>query len=99
MVGPRRPQFVLFGSSIVEYSFGQEGWGAALADIYARKADIFMRGYGGWNSRKAVQVLDEVFPKEDAVQPSLVIVYFGIMIQCVHVQMALMYLFLSMLKT
>ncbi|KAJ0442224.1 putative SGNH hydrolase-type esterase domain, SGNH hydrolase superfamily [Helianthus annuus] len=77
MVGPRRPQFVLFGSSIVEYSFGQEGWGAALADIYARKADIFMRGYGGWNSRKAVQVLDEVFPKEDAVQPSLVIVYFG----------------------
>ncbi|KAJ0437703.1 putative GDSL lipase/esterase, SGNH hydrolase superfamily [Helianthus annuus] len=63
MVGPRRPQFVLFGSSIVEYSFGQEGWGAALADIYARKADIFMRGYGGWNSRKAVQVLDEVFPK------------------------------------
>ncbi|KAI3810983.1 hypothetical protein L1987_20696 [Smallanthus sonchifolius] len=77
MVGPRRPQLVLFGSSIVEFSFGEEGWGAILTDIYARKADIFVRGYGGWNSRQAVQVLDQVFPKDDTVQPSLVIVYFG----------------------
>ncbi|KAK9048303.1 hypothetical protein SSX86_032734, partial [Deinandra increscens subsp. villosa] len=77
MVGPRRPQIVLFGSSIVEFSFGKEGWGAILADIYARKADIFVRGYGGWNSRQAVQVLDQVFPEDDHVQPSLVIVYFG----------------------
>ncbi|PWA36007.1 SGNH hydrolase-type esterase domain-containing protein [Artemisia annua] len=77
MVGPRRPQFVLFGSSIVEYSFGEQGWGAILADIYSRKADIFLRGYGGWNSRQALQVVDQVFPKDDPVQPSLVIVYFG----------------------
>ncbi|KAI3781613.1 hypothetical protein L2E82_11631 [Cichorium intybus] len=77
MVGPRRPQFVLFGSSIVQFSFGEEGWGAILADIYARKADIFLRGYAGWNSRQAVEVLDQVFPKDEAVQPSLVIVYFG----------------------
>ncbi|XP_071698589.1 GDSL esterase/lipase CPRD49-like [Rutidosis leptorrhynchoides] len=77
MVGPRRPQFVLFGSSIVEFSFGDQGWGAILAHIYSRKVDIFVRGYGGWNSRNAVEVLDQVFPKDDAVQPSLVIVYFG----------------------
>lgn len=77
MVGPARPQFVLFGSSIVEYSFSNQGWGAILADTYARKADIFLRGYAGWNSRLAVQVLDQVFPKEAATQPSLVIVYFG----------------------
>ncbi|KAB1217740.1 GDSL esterase/lipase CPRD49 [Morella rubra] len=51
MVGPARPQFVLFGSSIVQLSFGYGGWGAILADIYARK--------------------------DAAVQPSLVIVYFG----------------------
>ncbi|MFS7997269.1 putative SGNH hydrolase superfamily [Helianthus anomalus] len=37
MVGPRRPQFVLFGSSIVQLSFAEQGWGAILADIYARK--------------------------------------------------------------
>lgn len=72
-----RPLFVLFGSSIVQYSFSNGGWGAALADIYARKADILLRGYIGWNTRRAVQVMDKVFPKDSAVQPSLVIVYFG----------------------
>ncbi|RWR86198.1 GDSL esterase/lipase CPRD49 [Cinnamomum micranthum f. kanehirae] len=77
MVGPRRPVFVLFGSSIVQFSFSSGGWGATLADIYARKADILLRGYSGWNSRRALQVVDQVFPKDAAVQPSLVIVYFG----------------------
>ncbi|KAK2979998.1 hypothetical protein RJ640_020024 [Escallonia rubra] len=77
MVGPVRPQFVLFGSSIVQFSFSNDGWGATLADIYARKADIFLRGYAGWNSRRALQILDQVFPKDAAVQPSLVIVYIG----------------------
>ncbi|XP_057984254.1 GDSL esterase/lipase WDL1-like isoform X2 [Malania oleifera] len=77
MVGPGRPQFVLFGSSIVQFSYSNEGWGATLADIYARKADILLRGYAGWNSRRALEVLDQVFPKDAAVQPSLVIVYFG----------------------
>ncbi|XP_035548649.1 GDSL esterase/lipase CPRD49-like [Juglans regia] len=52
MVEPARPQFVLFGSSIVQMSFGHGGWGTAiLAEIYARK--------------------------DAALQPSLVIVYFG----------------------
>ncbi|ESW12329.1 hypothetical protein PHAVU_008G103700 [Phaseolus vulgaris] len=37
MVGPTRPQFVLFGSSIVQFSYSQQGWGAALAHLYARK--------------------------------------------------------------
>ncbi|XP_011624765.1 GDSL esterase/lipase CPRD49 isoform X2 [Amborella trichopoda] len=41
MLGPCRPQIVLFGSSIVQFSFANGGWGATLADIYARKdADI-----------------------------------------------------------
>ncbi|KAL0338194.1 UNVERIFIED_CONTAM: GDSL esterase/lipase CPRD49 [Sesamum angustifolium] len=77
MVGPGRPQFVLFGSSIVQMSFNIGGWGAILADLYDRKADILLRGYSGWNSRRALQVLYQIFPKEAAVQPSLVIVYFG----------------------
>ncbi|KAL9230194.1 hypothetical protein vseg_005579 [Gypsophila vaccaria] len=77
MVGPTRPQFVLFGSSIVQLSFSNGGWGANLADIYARKADIILRGYSGWNSRRGLQVLDKVFPKDASVQPSLIIVYFG----------------------
>ncbi|XP_048320140.2 GDSL esterase/lipase WDL1 [Ziziphus jujuba] len=79
MAGPSRPQFVLFGSSIVELSFqaSNGGFGAILADLYYRQADIVLRGYGGWNSRRGVQILDQVFPKDGAVQPSLVIVYFG----------------------
>ncbi|XP_057979100.1 GDSL esterase/lipase WDL1 isoform X1 [Malania oleifera] len=77
MVGPQRPLFVLFGSSIAQLSFSNGGWGAILSDIYARKADILLRGYYGWNSRRAIQVLDKVFPKDAVTQPSLVIVYFG----------------------
>ncbi|KAL2337751.1 hypothetical protein Fmac_012197 [Flemingia macrophylla] len=77
MVGPVRPQFVLFGSSIVEFSYSNEGWGATLANLYARKADVILRGYAGWNSRRALQVLDKIFPKDATIQPSLVIVYFG----------------------
>ncbi|XP_051130586.1 GDSL esterase/lipase CPRD49-like [Andrographis paniculata] len=77
MVGPRRPRIVLFGSSIVQQSFKVGGWGAVLADLYDRKADIFLRGYSGWNSRLALQYLHKIFPKEAEVQPSLVIVYFG----------------------
>ncbi|BAT84104.1 hypothetical protein VIGAN_04137900 [Vigna angularis var. angularis] len=77
MVGPARPLFVLSGSSIVQLSYSQQGWGAILAHLYARKADVILRGYSGWNSRRAVQVLDEIFPKNATEQPSLIIVYFG----------------------
>ncbi|KAG8377023.1 hypothetical protein BUALT_Bualt09G0125000 [Buddleja alternifolia] len=58
-------------------SYNVGGWGAVLADLYARKADVILRGYSGWNTRMALQVLDQVFPKDAAVQPSMVIVYFG----------------------
>ncbi|CAK8541919.1 unnamed protein product [Lathyrus sativus] len=77
MVGPSRPQIVLFGSSIVQLSFLKEGWGAILSHLYSRKADIVLRGYSGWNSRRAVQVLDTIFPKNATEQPSLIVVYFG----------------------
>ncbi|KAK7294694.1 hypothetical protein RJT34_17587 [Clitoria ternatea] len=77
MVGPRMPQFVLFGSSIVQFSYIHQGWGAILSHLYSRKADIVLRGYTGWNSRRALQVLEEIFPKNATEQPSLVIVYFG----------------------
>ncbi|OIV98585.1 hypothetical protein TanjilG_12171 [Lupinus angustifolius] len=77
MVGSVRPKFVLFGSSIVQHSFYDHGWAAILSHLYARQADIVLRGYSGWNSRRALQVLDKVFPKNASEQPSLVIVYFG----------------------
>lgn len=39
MVGPARPLFVLFGSSIVQLSNSHGGWGAILSDLYARKVN------------------------------------------------------------
>ncbi|CAL0328289.1 unnamed protein product [Lupinus luteus] len=77
MVGTVRPKFVLFGSSIVQHSFYDHGWAAILSHLYSRQADIVLRGYSGWNSRRALQVLDILFPKNASEQPSLVIVYFG----------------------
>ncbi|GER54424.1 GDSL esterase/lipase CPRD49 [Striga asiatica] len=63
MVGPGRPQFVLFGSSIVQMSYNVGGWGSIFADLYTRKADVVLRGYSGWNTRMALEILEIVFPK------------------------------------
>jgi len=71
-----RSQFVLFGSSHVQYSYYQ-GWGATLSHLYARKADVILRGYAAWNSRRALQVVDEIFPENATEHPALVILYFG----------------------
>ncbi|QCE11918.1 hypothetical protein DEO72_LG10g3157 [Vigna unguiculata] len=40
MVGPARPLFVLFGSSLVQLSYSQQGWGAILSHLYARKVCV-----------------------------------------------------------
>ncbi|XP_022145517.1 GDSL esterase/lipase At2g38180-like [Momordica charantia] len=77
MVGPVRPKFVIFGSSIVQFSFDDKGWGADIANLYARQADVILRGYAGWSSDQALKVVDKVFPKDSTIQPALVIVYFG----------------------
>jgi hypothetical protein len=53
---------VLFGDSITEQSFRPGGWGAALADTYSRKADVVVRGYGGYNTRWALFLLHQIFP-------------------------------------
>ena len=53
-----RPRIVLFGDSITEQSFGEGGFGAALANRYRRHADVLLRGYSGYNSRDAVALRD-----------------------------------------
>ena len=57
MVGPVRPKFVLFGSSIVQNSFSNEGWGAILATLYARKvlllfSFVHLRNICMWLSKR-----------------------------------------------
>lgn len=77
MAGHQRPLFVLFGASLTENAFHPGGWGASLADYYTRKADVLVRGYTGWNTRRAVAVLEKFFPKDHPSQPALVVVFFG----------------------
>ncbi|KAF3334685.1 GDSL esterase/lipase [Carex littledalei] len=72
-----RPQMVLFGDSITEQSFRPGGWGAALADSYSRKADIVVRGYGGYNTRWALFLLHQIFPLSGPTPPVAVTIFFG----------------------
>lgn len=57
----RRKRFVLFGDSITQQSFAPGGWGARLADAYARRADVVLRGYSGYNTEWALSLVPEVF--------------------------------------
>ncbi|XP_042033893.1 GDSL esterase/lipase At5g62930-like isoform X1 [Salvia splendens] len=57
-----RPQIVLFGDSITQQSFRSGGWGASVADTYSRKVDVVLRGYGGYNTRWALFLLNHLFP-------------------------------------
>lgn len=72
-----RPQIVLFGDSITDQSFRYGGWGASLTDAYSRKADIVVRGYGGYNTRWALFLLNHIFPLDSTTPPIATTVFFG----------------------
>ncbi|PIA40596.1 hypothetical protein AQUCO_02500358v1 [Aquilegia coerulea] len=73
-----RAEIVLFGDSITEQSFRPGGWGASLADTYSRKADVKVRGYGGYNTRWALFMLHHLFPPLTSVKPAVAAtVFFG----------------------
>ncbi|KAF7838322.1 GDSL esterase/lipase [Senna tora] len=57
-----RPQIVLFGDSITEQSLRAGGWGVDLANTFSRKADVLIRGYGGYNTKWALFLLHQLFP-------------------------------------
>ncbi|XP_057767675.1 GDSL esterase/lipase At5g45920-like [Salvia miltiorrhiza] len=71
-----RPKIYLFGDSITEMSFGDGGWGASLANHFARQADVVLRGYGGYNTRWALKVIHKIFPATGEA-PLAVTVFFG----------------------
>eukprot|EP00850_Spirogloea_muscicola_P007289 SM000036S13333 [mRNA] locus=s36:676647:680429:- [translate_table: standard] len=73
-----RPRVVLFGDSITQHGFAPGGWAAALQDEYARKVDVVLRGYSGYNSRWALYLLDHIFPPESVERaPAMVTIFFG----------------------
>ena len=48
-----RPSIVLFGDSITQNSFAEDGFGARLAHRYSRRADVINRGLSGYTTRFA----------------------------------------------
>jgi lysophospholipase L1-like esterase len=59
-----RPAILLFGDSITQQAFGvngKVGWGSLLASSYARRADVLERGYFGYSTAHALDILPRVF--------------------------------------
>lgn len=66
--------------SLTERSFDPEGgWGAALAHHFARKLDVVNRGFGGYNSRWALKLLEQVLAQAQGQrqQVALMTIWFG----------------------
>ena len=55
----RRLQIVVVGDSITEYGDRQGGWVSLLSSHYVRHADIYNRGYGGYNTRTYLALLHQ----------------------------------------
>ena len=59
-----RPTIILFGDSITEFAFGQNGqvgWAGLLSSAYSRRADVLSRGFSGYNTRHALGVMQSIF--------------------------------------
>lgn len=58
---------LLFVNEFAILKFPYESYSKLCDNFYLEsisfQADIILRGYLSWNSRRAVQVLDQIFPK------------------------------------
>lgn len=74
-------QFILFGDSITQQCFSQENgvgvFGPALSNAYVRRLDIINRGFSGYNTSQALQVLPEVMPQRSQARVRLMAIFFG----------------------
>ena len=61
-----RPAIILFGDSITQFGFGVDGglgWASLLASDYSRRADVLNRGFSGYNTNHAIDLVPRVFGK------------------------------------
>jgi lysophospholipase L1-like esterase len=75
-----RASIVLFGDSLTQRGWEESGWCSFVANLMTRKADVYNRGFGGYNTRWAKYLLPFLFPvRKDDVTPKhlLVTVWFG----------------------
>ncbi|NWX81492.1 IAH1 esterase, partial [Nothoprocta pentlandii] len=74
----RWPRVVLFGDSITEHCFQDQGWGAALANRLVRKCDVVNRGFSGYNTRWAKVILPRLISKSAGAESTVAItIFFG----------------------
>ncbi|XP_050171798.1 isoamyl acetate-hydrolyzing esterase 1 homolog [Myiozetetes cayanensis] len=74
----RWPRVLLFGDSITEYSFQENGWGAYLADRLVRKCDVVNRGISGYNTRWAKLILPRLITESTSAESIVAItIFFG----------------------
>jgi hypothetical protein len=59
-----RAKFILLGDSLTQHAFTRGGWGQLMGDLYVRRADVLNRGYSGYNTRWALQLLPYIFTED-----------------------------------
>ncbi|OBT48660.1 hypothetical protein VE00_00872 [Pseudogymnoascus sp. WSF 3629] len=78
-VGPL-DQFLLFGDSITEKSNDQEhgfAFASALQNAYMLKLDVINRGFGGYNTNNAVEILPAILPAPSQARVRFLAIFFG----------------------
>ncbi|XP_074009605.1 isoamyl acetate-hydrolyzing esterase 1 homolog [Numenius arquata] len=72
------PRVVLFGDSITEHSFQENGWGASLAERLVRKCDVVNRGLSGYNTRWAKLILPRLISRSTGAESTVAVtIFFG----------------------
>ena len=79
-----RPSILLFGDSITQQAFGYKdgglrfGWASLLAATYTRRADILSRGFSGYNTNHALDILPtSIYPVIDGQNLLFCTIFFG----------------------
>mmetsp|Transcript_6663 Transcript_6663/g.16389 ORF Transcript_6663/g.16389 Transcript_6663/m.16389 type:complete len:264 (+) Transcript_6663:51-842(+) len=70
-----RHNILLLGDSLTQLCF--EGWGADLADVYQRRADVLNRGMSGYNTRWYLRYAEDHGIWNEPGKVVLVTVFFG----------------------
>ena len=72
-------QFILFGDSLIQQAFSEEGspLGAALNNAYIRKLDIVNRGFSGYNTSQALELLPKFMPTTAQGNVRFMLIFFG----------------------
>ncbi|KAH7417825.1 GDSL Lipase/Acylhydrolase family protein-like protein [Cadophora sp. MPI-SDFR-AT-0126] len=74
------PQIVLFGDSITQGATDQSmgfGMAAELQAAYVRRFDVINRGYSGYNTNHAVDIITRALPTPEQASMKFLTIWFG----------------------